>query len=193
VKPTVFQPYTQFPGRLMAIVLFTAAEPETLVASARLIIAQMDPDLPMFGVQTMAAQMQHSLWERRAYSWLFAAFAAVAILLAAAGIYGVISFGVSRRTREIGIRMALGAQPAQVTRTVLAGGMTLVGAGAAAGLIASQFTARLLQSLLFGVSAHDVAACTAVLAGVGAIGFLANYIPARRAARVDPTNALRFE
>jgi putative ABC transport system permease protein len=147
----------------------------------------------MFGVRTMAAQLQHSLWARRAYSWLFAAFAAVAILLAAAGIYGVISFGVSRRTREIGIRMALGAQPAQVMRTVLAGGMTLVGAGAVAGLIASQFTARLLQSLLFGVSAHDVAAYAAVVAGVAAIGFLANYIPARRASRVDPTNALRFE
>jgi putative ABC transport system permease protein len=164
-----------------------------MVVPARQIVAQLDPDLPMFGVRTMAAQPQHSLWERRAYSWLFAAFAAVAILLAAAGIYGVISFGVSRRTREIGIRMALGARPSQVMRAVLASGMTVVGIGAAAGLVASQFTSRLLQSLLFGVSAHDVAAYGAVVAGVAAIGFLANYIPARRASRVDPTNALRFE
>jgi putative ABC transport system permease protein len=144
-------------------------------------------------LEELDAQMQHSLWERRAYSWLFAAFAAVAILLAAAGIYGVISFGVSRRTREIGIRMALGAHPSQVMRTVLAGGMTLVGIGAAAGLIASQFSARLLQSLLFGVSAHDVGAYAAVVVGIAAVGFLANYIPARRASRVDPTTALRFE
>jgi predicted permease len=193
VKPTVFQPFTQFPAPFMAIVLFTAGDPEAVVAPARQMVAQLDPDLPMFGVRTMAAQLQHSLWERRAYSWLFAAFAAVAILLAAAGIYGVISFGVSRRTREIGIRMALGARPSQVMRAVLASGMTVVGVGAVAGVIASQFTARLLQSLLFGVSAHDVAAYAAVVAGVAAIGFLANYIPARRASRVDPTNALRFE
>jgi putative ABC transport system permease protein len=193
MKPCVFRPFGQFPSSSMAIVLFTAGDPETVVAPARQILAQLDPDLPMFGVRTMAAQLKHSLWERRAYSWLFAAFAAVAILLAAAGIYGVISFGVSRRTREIGIHMALGARPAQVMRTVLASGMTVVGIGAIAGLIASQFTARLLQSLLFGVSAHDVAAYAAVVAGVAAIGFLANYIPARRASRVDPTNALRFE
>jgi putative ABC transport system permease protein len=182
-----------WPAAVMAIVLFTAADPETAVAPARQIIAQLDPDLPIFGVRTMAAQLQHSLWKRRAYSWLFAAFAAVAIVLAAAGIYGVISFGVSRRTREIGIRMALGARPSQVLRTVLASGMTVAGIGAVAGLIASQFTARLLQSLLFGVSAHDVAAYAAVVAGVAAIGFLTNYIPARRASRVDPANALRFE
>jgi putative ABC transport system permease protein len=193
MKPSVFLPFMQLPTPHMAIVLFTAGDPESAVAPARQIIAQLDPDLPMFGIRTMAAQLQHSLWERRAYSWLFAAFAAVAILLAAAGIYGVISFGVSRRTREIGIRMALGAHPSQVMRTVLAGGMALVGMGAAAGLIASQFSARLLQSLLFGVSAHDVGAYAAVVVGIALVGFLANYIPARRASRVDPTTALRFE
>ena len=89
--------------------------------------------------------------------------------------------------------MALGARPAQAMRTVLASGMALVGVGAVAGLIASQFTARLLQSLLFGVSTHDVAAYAAVVAGVAAVGFLANYIPARRPSPVDPTHALRFE
>jgi ABC-type antimicrobial peptide transport system permease subunit len=115
------------------------------------------------------------------------------LLLAAAGIYGVISFAVSRRTREIGIRMALGARPAQVMRGVLADGMLLVGAGAALGLAAAYFAAQLLQTVLFGVSPRDLFTYAAVAAVVALVGAAANYVPARRAACVDPNEALRSE
>jgi ABC-type antimicrobial peptide transport system permease subunit len=156
-------------------------------------LRQLDRDLPMFQIQTMTERLDRSLWSRRAYSWLFGAFAAVALLLAAAGVYGVISFAVSRRTREIGIRMALGARPAQVMRGVLADGMLLVGAGAALGLTAAYFAAQMLQTVLFGVSPRDLFTYAAVAAVVALVGAAANYVPARRAARVDPNQALRFE
>jgi putative ABC transport system permease protein len=153
----------------------------------------MDPDLPLYNVRTMAERLDRSLWVRRAYSLLFAAFAAVAMLLAASGVYGVISFAVSQRTREIGIRMALGARPGQVMRGILGQGMALVSIGVALGLVASQLTAGLLKSMLFGVSTRDVATYIAVVLGVALVGLAANYVPARRAAGVDPVRALRAE
>jgi ABC-type antimicrobial peptide transport system permease subunit len=153
----------------------------------------MDPDLPMYNLRTMTERLDRSLWVRRAYSWLFAAFAVVAVLLAAAGVYGVVSFAVSRRTREIGIRMALGARPGQVMRGILGQGMALVSIGVGVGLIASQLTARLLKSMLFGVSTRDVATYFAVVLGVALVGLAANYVPARRAAGIEPVRALRAE
>jgi putative ABC transport system permease protein len=115
------------------------------------------------------------------------------MVLAAAGIYGVISFAVSQRTREIGIRMALGAKPGQVMSGVLRSGMLLVAVGVVIGIGATLLTARLLDKLLFGVSPRDVATYAAVILGVAAVGFFANYVPARRASRVDPMSALRAE
>jgi putative ABC transport system permease protein len=115
------------------------------------------------------------------------------MLLAAAGVYGVISFAVSQRTREIGIRMALGASPGQVMRSILGHGMALVSIGVALGLVASQLTAGLLKSMLFGVSTRDLGTYLAVVAGVALVGLAANYAPARRAAGVDPVRALRAE
>ena len=111
----------------MTVVMRGAGNEAALVAPAREILRQLDAELPMYDVRSMTERMERSLWIRRAYSWLFAAFAAVAILLAAAGIYGVISFAVSQRTREIGIRIALGARPGQVMSGVLRNGMLLVG------------------------------------------------------------------
>ncbi|MGD0668890.1 MAG: ABC transporter permease [Bryobacteraceae bacterium] len=192
-RPSVFATYPYAPQRAMTIAIRSGIDPHALVAPAREVIRQMDPDLPMFKIHTMTERLDHSLWTRRAYSWLFGAFAAVALLLAAAGIYGVISFSVSRRTREIGIRMALGARPAQVMRGVLADGMLLVGAGAALGLAAAYFAASLLRTMLFGVSPRDLFTYAAVAAMVALVGVAANYVPARRASRVDPNQALRFE
>lgn len=191
--PSVFLPFGVSPRRSMTIAVRTAGDPRTLVAPARGAIRQLDPDLPMYDVRTMRERLDRSLWMRRAYSWLFAAFAAVAMLLAAAGIYGVVSFTVSQRTREIGIRMALGARPGQVLASVLGSGMALVAAGMALGLAGALGASALLKSLLFGVSERDVVAYAAALLLVLAVGVLANYIPARRAARVDPMTALRFE
>jgi putative ABC transport system permease protein len=193
MKPSVFLPLRGVPRLSMDIILRGSIEPQLLIAPAREILRQLDPDLPMFDIRTMTERLDQSLWARRAYSWLFGAFALVALILAAAGIYGVISYAVSQRTQEIGIRMALGAQPAQVLREVLASGMLLVSAGVALGLAGALAAVRLLQTLLFGVSSRDPIIYAAVMLGVVIVGLLANFVPARRAASVDPLRALRFE
>jgi putative ABC transport system permease protein len=169
------------------------SNPEALAAPARQILERIDPDLPMYAVHTMTGQLDRSLWARRAYSWLFGVFSLVALVLAAAGIYGVISYAVSQRTHEIGIRMALGASPREVLANVLRGGMVLVAAGTAIGLAVALAAATLLESLLFGVSPRDPLVYTAVVLAVAAVGLLANAIPARRAAALDPMRALRTE
>jgi putative ABC transport system permease protein len=193
MKPSVFLPLRGVPRIAMDIIVHGSIEPQLLIGPAREILRQMDPDLPMFDIRTMTERLDQSLWARRAYSWLFGAFALVALVLAAAGIYGVISYAVSQRTQEIGIRMALGAQPAQVLREVLAGGMLLVTIGVALGLAGALAAVRLLQTLLFGVSSRDPIIYAAVMLGVVVVGLLANVVPARRAASVDPLRALRCE
>jgi putative ABC transport system permease protein len=165
----------------------------SLVAPAREILSKLDPDLPMYQIMTMTEKMQRSLWARRAYSWMLGAFAAVALILAAAGIYGVISYAVSQRTHEIGIRMALGANPRQVLGQVLGQGLTLAVIGVALGVGVTLWAARLLETILLGVSARDPITYTIVALGVITVAVLANLVPARRAAAVDPMRALRFE
>ena len=177
----------------MSVVLRSAINPQMLIAPARDVLRQMDPDLPMYDVRTMTERLDQSLWARRAYSWLFAAFAMVAVVLAAAGVYGVVSFAVSQRTHEIGIRMALGARPQQVLREVLTGGMILVFIGTLLGLAGALLTARFLETLLFGVSSRDPLIYAAVILGVAGVGLAANFVPARRASAVDPMRALRTE
>jgi predicted lysophospholipase L1 biosynthesis ABC-type transport system permease subunit len=193
VRPTVYIPHRQAPAEYMSIVLRGSMDPRSLIAPARRVLREMDPDLPMFDVRTMTERVEESLRARRAYSWLFGAFATVALVLAAAGIYGVVSYAASRRTREIGIRMALGARPGQVLRGVPGSGMALVSLGAAIGLGGTLLVARLLQSLLFGVSPRDPWIFAEVVLGVAGVGLLANFVPARRAAAVDPMQALRTE
>jgi predicted permease len=193
MRPSVFLPYVTGPRATLTFALKGVMEPHSLISPAREVLRQLDSELPMYDVRTMSERMDRSLWIRRAYSWLFAAFAGVAMVLAAAGIYGVISFAVSQRTREIGIRMALGAKPGQVMSGVLRSGMLLVAVGVVIGIGATLLTARLLDKLLFGVSPRDVATYAAVILGVAAVGFFANYVPARRASRVDPMSALRAE
>ena len=177
----------------MCIVMRSGIEPQSLISPAREVLRQLDPDLPMYEVHTMTEALDRSLWARRAYSWLFGAFALVAMVLAAAGVYGVVSFAVSQRTHEIGIRMALGARPQQVLRDVLAGGMALVFIGTALGLAGALLAARFLETLLFGVSSRDPLIYAAVILGVAGVGLAANFVPARRAAAVDPMRALRSE
>jgi predicted permease len=193
IRPEVFASFAVKPLGGMTIAMRTRIDPHTLTAPTRDIIRAMDPDLPMFNIRTMSERLERSLWIRRAYSWLFLAFAAVAMLLAAAGVYSVLSFAVSQRTREIGIRMALGARPAQVLGQVLRQGMALVAAGVILGLIASQFTASLLKSMLFGVGPRDPITYAIVILGLALVGLAANYVPARRAAAIEPVNTLRSE
>jgi len=194
MRPSVSFPEREIPDwDSMSIVLRSSISPQMLVAPARDALRQMDADLPMYQVQTMTAALDRSLWARRAYSWLFGAFAMVAMVLAAAGVYGVVSFAVSQRTHEIGIRMALGARPQQVLREVLTDGMTLVFIGTVLGLAGALLTARFLETLLFGVSGRDPVIYAAVILAVGAVGLAANFVPARRAAAIDPMRALRSE
>jgi predicted lysophospholipase L1 biosynthesis ABC-type transport system permease subunit len=191
-RPAVYMPEPQLPWTLsLSVVMRSYSNPEALAGPARRILERIDPDLPMYAVRTMTEQLDRSLWVRRAYSWLFGAFALVALILAAAGIYGVISYAVAQRTHEIGIRMALGASPREVLGDVLRGGMRLVAAGTALGLAVTLAAATLLEKLLFGVSPHDPLVYTAVVLAVAAVGLLANALPARRAAALDPMRALR--
>jgi predicted permease len=193
MRPEVFLPFTLHPKSGLALVLRSSMDSRGLVAPVREAIRQVDPSLAMFEVRTMTEWLDRSLWMRRAASWLFGAFAVVAMVLAAAGIYGVLSFAVSRRTREIGIRIALGARPGEVMLRVLASGMAVVAIGLAVGLAVSMAIANVLKSMLFGVSGWDLATYGTVAALVVSVGALANSIPARRAASVDPMRALRFE
>jgi putative ABC transport system permease protein len=133
------------------------------------------------------------LWVRRGSAWLFGAFAAVALLLATAGIYGVVSYTVSQRRHEIGIRMALGARPGRVLGEVIRGGMAIVVMGAVAGVAAAWLASSLLGTLLFGVSPRDPVIYLVVSLGILLVGFLANLLPARRAASLDPMRVLRSE
>lgn len=193
-RPAVYMPEAQLPWQMsLILVLRSHSDPKALAGPARQILERIDPDLPMHDVHTMREQLDRSLWARRAYSWLFGVFSLVALILAAAGIYGVISYAVSQRTHEIGIRMAVGATPRGVLATVLRGGMTLVAAGRAIGLAVALAAATLLDKLLFGVSPRDPLVYTAVVLAVAAVGLLANAIPARRAAALDPMRALRTE
>ena len=193
MRPSVFMPYREVPMDSMSLVLRGAVSPTSLVAPAREILRQMDPDVPMYDVRPLTEALDRSLWARRAYSWLLGAFAVVALILAAAGIYGVVSYAVSQRTHEIGIRMALGARSDQVLRQILGSGMVLVSIGVAIGLLATLWAVRLLDTLLFGVSARDPLTYAIVILGVVCVALLANLVPARRAAAVDPMRALRFE
>ena len=193
MKPGVFLPLRGVGLDWINVVIRGSVDPQLLIPAAREILRQADPELPMYGVHTMTDRLDRSLWARRAYSSLFAAFAVIALLLSAAGVYGVVSYAVSQRTQEIGIRMALGAQPFQVLREVLGSGMVLVVMGVVIGLAGSFWAARLLQSLLFGVSSRDPIIYAAVILGVALVGLAANLVPARRAAAIDPMQALHFE
>ncbi len=193
MRPGVFVPLRQMPRDGMAIILRGSMDPRMLTGPVRDLLQRIDPDVPMFEVGTMSEKLDRSLWARRTYSWLFGVFAAIALLLAAAGIFGVISYAVSRRTREIGIRIALGARPDQVLWQVLGQGMVMVVAGIVAGLGCTLWATNLLQSLLFGVSKRDPLTYAAVIACVVCVSILANIVPARRAASIDPMQALRSE
>ena len=193
MRPGIFVPMRQRSNPSMGIVMRTSGDPNLVVGPAREALRQLDVELPMANIRTMAERVERSLWFRRAYSLLIAVFAALATLLAAAGLYGVISYAVAQRTHEIGIRMALGAQPVQVIRGVLMRGLGMIGAGAVAGLIAAWATAPLADTLLFGITARDPLVFAVIFAAVLLIGLFASFLPARRAAGIDPMKTLRAE
>ncbi len=191
--PDVYFSLTQLPTRFLGIVLRSAADARSLTSSLRAVIREMDPNLPLYQVSTMEVLLAEATAQDRITALLLGAFALTALLLASVGIYGVISYSVSQRTHEIGIRMALGAQRRDIFKLVVGQGMVLTLAGVGVGLAASFGLTRFLQSLLFGVSATDPVTFAGVALLLVAVALLACYIPARRATRVDPLVALRYE
>jgi len=177
----------------MNLVARSASDPMSLVSAVRAAIQSVDKDQPIYKVKTMDEWVTESMAQKRFSMLLLGLFAMVALLLAAVGLYGVMSYAVTRRTHEIGVRMALGAQALDVLRLVVRQGMTLALIGAGAGLGGALGLTRLLKTLLFGVSATDPLTFTAVPALLAGVALLACWIPARRATKVDPMIVLRSE
>jgi predicted permease len=200
IRDEFYFPVLQVPDKFMSmavvglmLVVRTAPDPLSVVSAVRAQVAGPTEDQPIFGVETMEQIISDSLAERRFTLLLLSIFASVAVALAAVGIYGVMSYAVSRRTHELGVRMALGASRPAILRLVVREGMVLAAAGMAVGVAAAVGLTRLMVSLLYGVRPTDPATLAGVSLLLGGIALLACYIPAWRATRVDPIVALRYE
>ena len=187
----VYVPLLQRPQNEMALLVKSSGNPDGLVSAIRAVISSLDREQPVFGVATMQQVMNDSILTRRVTLIVLGLFSGLALLLASIGIYGVVSYSVAQRSREIGIRLALGARPADVFRLVLAQGGKISVAGILVGTVASYWLTRLLTKLLYSVSAFDPSTLVIVSAGLALVALLACYIPARRALGVDPLIALR--
>ena len=192
-QPIYYFPYRQLPWRPPAMIVRTAVPPQTLESAIRTQVAALDPAVPVFQVSTMEELLSAQLTEQRFHTLLLGCFAAVALLLAMVGLCGVMAYSVTRRTREIGVRIALGAGRSTVLSMVLKEAVVLLAVGLALGFTASLATDRLLQSMLFGVSSLDSAVLGLSALLVALTGLLAAYLPARRATKIDPMVALRYE
>jgi putative ABC transport system permease protein len=186
-------PYHQGGWNTASLVVRTQGEPTRATATVLGAIKQIDRLLPAYGVMSMDASITRSYWQQALYGKMFGAFATIALVLAAVGVYGVISYAVSQRTQEIGVRVALGAQRGDVLRLVVGHGAMLGGLGVAIGLVGALSVTRFLRTMLVGVSPFDPLSFIGVSVVLTLIALLASYIPARRAARVDPVEALRYE
>lgn len=191
--PLVFRPFAQARSAFAYVATRTAGDPMTLAAPVREAVASIDPDIPIYWPMTLEAAVAEPLWFVRVFGTMFAIFGLVALFLASIGLYAVMSFAVSRRTREVGIRMALGSSPARVVRLIFTHGAWQLGIGLAIGLVLAAGISRLLDVILFDVQPLDPVVFAAVAATLAAAGSLACLLPARRATRVDPAEAMRAE
>jgi putative ABC transport system permease protein len=192
-EPAIYFPSRQAPFNNVTLVLRTDASiaPEALIASLRQELRKIDPGLPLAHVRTMTDQVAEALAQPQFQAILLAAFSGLALVLGCVGIYGVLSYAVARRTREIGIRTALGGRPADILRLILGQGLKLVAGGLVIGIVLSLAVGRLLETLLFQVKPTDPATYLMVCAVLASVGLLAGYLPARSASRIDPGVALR--
>jgi putative ABC transport system permease protein len=192
-KPQIYVPHQQFAIQSMSIFVRSQMGEAALMGTLRRAVNEIDKDVPVYRVRTLPDYLSQSIAQPRLNAMLVGLFALIALLLAAAGIFGVMSYSVTQRTQEIGIRLALGAQRYDVLRLVVLQGMRFVGAGIVLGLIGVFVCTRLLQSLLFGIGATDLRTMFAVTLILTAVAFVACLLPARRATLVDPVQALRAE
>ena len=192
-QPQIYIPHQQFGVGSMSIFVRTQIDPQSLTSVLRQTVAQIDKDVPVYRTQKLADYMSHSIAQPRLNAMLVTLFAAIALLLAAAGIFGVMSYSVTQRTQEIGIRIALGARRYDVLRLIILQGMRFVGIGLVLGVIGVLVSSRLLQSFLFGIGATDLRTMVIVTLILTGVALVACLIPARRATRVDPIVALRTE
>jgi putative ABC transport system permease protein len=177
----------------MTLVVRTAGDPASLRGNVRSVVQRVNHNIPIYGVKTITEQIDVALAADRMVAVLLTAFAAAALLLASVGIYGVVSYAVAQRTREIGIRMALGARSADCLNLIVRDGMKMSLVGTAVGLAGAFAVTRLVDSLLFEVTPTDLPTFALVTLGLLLVAFLACYLPARRATKVDPLVALRYE
>jgi putative ABC transport system permease protein len=188
-----YWPFQRNPYGLLTVAVRTGNASMSVDSGIRTIVRQLDPALVVAGIKTMDTVVAESVAQRRVTMLLLSVFAAAALLLAAVGIYGVIAYAVTQRTQEIGIRMALGAQQADVLRMVIKQGAILVSIGVGGGALGAFAVTRLMVGMLYQVAPNDPLTFVAVSGVLGIIAIVASYIPARRATRVDPVIALRAE
>jgi predicted permease len=192
-QPTIYRPALQEQFNGMSLFVRTDPDPLTLAGAVRREIAAVDPAIPVMMIQSVRQGLDQSVATPRFNTLLLAGFAALALLLAAVGVYGVIAYSVDQRTREIGIRMALGAAPTRVLRSVISEALALALFGVVLGVISAFAAMRLLAHQLYGVRATDPLAFIVVASMLLTVAMVASFVPARRAARVDPLVALRQE
>jgi putative ABC transport system permease protein len=190
-SPAIYRAYAQMPTNQMTLVLRSLGDPHVLAAAAAAVVRDIDPTQPVAELRTMDRVVADTVARPRLILFLLGGFAGVALLLAALGLYGIISYAVAQRRHEIGVRVALGAQPGDVLGLVVRQGMRLTVRGLAVGLVAALASTRVMASLLFGVGTTDLPTLVGVSAFLAAVALLASYLPARRASRVDPMTALR--
>jgi predicted permease len=189
----MFLPHSQNYDGKMTLIARTSGDPGNLGEAIRQQVANLDSDLPVYGVKAMPAFLDRLLSGPKSIAGLASVFGVVALLVASVGLYGVMSYAVAQRSREVGIRMALGAKSSDVLRLVLKEGLILIGAGVGIGLFAAAGATSLLSSFLYGVSRTDIATFITVPLMLTAVALVASYLPARRASKVDPMVALRYE
>jgi putative ABC transport system permease protein len=192
-QPIVYRPLAQQAERTMTLLIRAGDDVRNLGALLQREAASLDARVPVYGLESMDDVLARTFAQPRLRTRLLGAFAAVAVLLSAIGIYGLLMYSVAQRTREIGIRMALGADRRRVLRSIMAEGLALVAVGAASGLVMSAYLARLIEKILYGVEGLDPVTMAAASAILIAASLIAIYVPARRATRVDPFVALRAE
>jgi len=191
--PTLYLAHAQWPVPYLTVVAKSRGDAASLIEPMRAVLRDLDPDVPMYAVRSMDQLVSNAIAQPRLYLVLIASFAGTAMLLAAIGLYGVLAYAVGQRTREIGIRLALGAKRGEVLRMVMAQAGRLAVAGVGIGLVAAVLASRVLRSQLFEIAPTDAMTYVAVAGALLLVSLVASWIPARRAARIDPLAALRHD